>query len=536
MNFEIKRVENGIPKYNITDNINAAKTISTNKLWSGSGFGYSLSGSGVTLGEWDGGLVLTSHQEFGGRVTAPDAAALSTHSTHVAGTMVAAGVSANAHGMSHQANLIEHDWTNDDTEMATEASIGLKVSNHSYGLITGWNYNYYNDSKWVWFGDSAISEVEDYSFGFYNTEAETWDGIAVAYPNYLICKSAGNDRDEGPSGAVNHWFFKNGIKTASTKLRNRDGNGGFDCIASSGVAKNLLTVGAINDITSGYANPSGVVMSSFSCWGPTDDGRIKPDIVANGVSLFSTIESATNAYGSLSGTSMATPSASGSLGLILQYQTMLHGATPLRSSTVKALIINTADEAGAATGPDYTFGWGLMNTLKAVQLMTSDSADGFGTHIRETSLSNGQTKEFEVSCDGTSPLKATICWTDPAATPVGASLDPTNIMLVNDLDVRIVRKRDNTVYQPWILNPASPSTAVPTRSPRRGSRRTSSSATSTPCPSGRSRSARSPRCRRGSGPRRGSPPPRCAAGSGAREGRSRGRRPAVASGECRIRR
>jgi hypothetical protein len=460
--FEIQRFENDLPRYYITDNINAAKTISTNKLWSGGGFGYALSGSGVTLGEWDGGNVLTTHQEFGGRVTSNDPAALSTHSTHVAGTMIAAGVNASAHGMSHQASLIEHDWTNDDGEMASEAGIGLKVSNHSYGLITGWNFNYYGDNKWVWFGDSAISEVEDYSFGFYDTQAETWDGIAYSFPNYLICKSAGNDRNEGPSGAVLHWFFKNGVKTASSKARNRDGNAGYDCIGSGGVGKNVLTVGAVDDLTGGYSTPGGVIMSSFSCWGPTDDGRIKPDIVANGVGLFSTIESGNTNYGSLSGTSMATPNASGSLGLIHQYQAMLHGATPLRSATVKALVINTADEAGPATGPDYNNGWGLMNTLKAVQLMTRDSADGFGSHIREINLAQTTTQQFDVSCDGTAPLRATIAWTDPAGNPTLASLDPPTLMLNNDLDLRIIRKRDNTTYQPYILNPASPSTAATT--------------------------------------------------------------------------
>lgn len=459
--IELQRFENGIPKYYKTDNSNAAATISSNKVHPAGGMGYSLTGSGVLLGEWDGGKVRTTHQELTGRVTSPEGG-LNFHSTHVAGTMIGSGVNANARGMSYQGTLTSHDWNSDDVEMTIEAAAGLKVSNHSYGFITGWDFDYYGDSKWVWFGDSAVSETEDYSFGFYDTQAEDWDLTAVTYPNYLIVKSAGNDRNEGPSGAVNHWFFKSGVKTASVKARSKDGNVGYDCVGGAGIAKNLLTVGAIADIPAGYSTPGGVVMSSFSCWGPTDDGRIKPDIVANGVSLFSSLETADNAYGSLSGTSMAAPNASGSIGLLLHHQANLHGATPLRSSTMKAIIINTADEAGLNPGPDYSNGWGLMNTLKAVQLMTQDTVDGTGTHIRQLNLPQGTTAEFEISSDGILPMKATIGWIDAPGTPSSASLDPSALKIVNDLDMRIIKNKDLTTYTPWILNPAVPSAAATT--------------------------------------------------------------------------
>ncbi len=461
--FELMRIERGIPRYYITENLNAAKTISSNKLWSGAGFGYALSGLGVLLGEWDGGKVLTTHQELTGRVTAADLASLSAHSTHVAGTMIATGVNAAAHGMANQATLISHEWTNDVIEMNNEAIAGLKTSNHSYGLITGWTFNYFNDNKWVWFGDSSVSETEDYGFGFYNSEAENWDGVAETNPNYLICKAAGNDRNEGPSGAVLHWFFKNGVQTLSSKARSRDGRlGGYDCINGAGVGKNILTVGAIDDMTGGYVNPAGVIMSSFSSWGPTDDGRIKPDICGNGVGLTSSVETANNAYGVFSGTSMATPNVTGSIGLLLQLQQNLHGSTPLRSSTMKAIIVNTADEAGPSTGPDYVYGWGVMNTLHAAQLMTLDSAQGSGSHIREIVLNQGTSVQFDISSDGTQPLKATIAWVDPAHTALPASLNPTTLLLINDLDVRIIKKKDLTTYQPWILDPTNPTAAATT--------------------------------------------------------------------------
>src|SRR5690606_23634167 len=68
-----------------------------------------------------------------------------------------------------------------------------------------------------------------------------------------------------------------------------DGNGGtgFDSIGPEGSAKNNITVGAVLKVPD-YTGPSSVVMSAFSSWGPTDDGRIKPDLVAAGVSIFST--------------------------------------------------------------------------------------------------------------------------------------------------------------------------------------------------------------------------------------------------------
>ena len=438
--FELQRLRNGIPQYYTTDNLNAAKTISTDNVWPGGGFGYSLSGSGITLGEWDAGKVRTTHQEFAGRVTSAQGS-LHPHSTHVAGTMVAAGVSATRKGMSFQGTLNSFDWNSDLAEMAAEASNGLRVSNHSYGNIAGWYFDYFGDGKWAWFGDVTVSAVEDYAFGFYGNDARDWDNLAVNAPYYLMVKAAGNDRNEGPGGAITHWVFVGGNWVLQTVARNQDGNGGYDCLEGAAVAKNVLTVGAVNDLTSGYIDPPSVLMSSFSSWGPTDDGRIKPDVVANGVSLSSTLETADNAYGTMSGTSMAAPNVSGSVGLLLQMYKNMHGATSILSSTVKGLIIHTADEAGANPGPDYAFGWGLMNTRKAVQLMTQDSIDGFDSHIRKITVANHDTIEIIVGAGPSAPLRATLCWIDPAGSVSSPSLDPAAKKLVRDFDLRIIKKK-----------------------------------------------------------------------------------------------
>jgi hypothetical protein len=466
--MELQSIENGIPIYFQTDNLNSAKTISTTKVWPTGGNGFSLSGDSVILGEWDGGKPRSTHREYNGRVTTISGQN-NGHSTHVAGTMIASGVNSNAKGMSYKASIRAYSWDSDEANMALEAMNGLRASNHSYGLITGWTYDYFSDSRWAWFGDTTISNTEDYRFGFYNAGAKAMDDIATSAPYYLIMRSAGNDRNEGPGGTTQHWVRINGTWVLRTVTRSNDGRSGYDCINGAALGKNVFTVGAVSAIPAGYSNPSNVVMSSFSSWGPTDDGRIKPDIVADGVSLLSSYYDASIAqykndtsYAYLSGTSMATPSVTGAVGLLLEYQRKIHGSTALRSSTLKALIINTADEAGSNPGPDYIFGWGLMNTYKAIKLMQKDSIEGTPSYIRELLLTQGDTVTFDVGCNGSDSIKATICWTDPSGTPVAAALNPTNKMLVNDLDLRIIRKYDQTTYQPWILNPSSPTSAATT--------------------------------------------------------------------------
>lgn len=369
--IEIQEIrEDGKPIYYTTYNLNAAKTVSTNKLWPGGSSGLNLTGSGITLGEWDGGGVRTTHQEFGGRVTQKDSpSSTGGHATHVAGTLIAAGVYSDAKGMSYQANLDAYDWNSDQAEMAAAASAGLRASNHSYGYHAGWVYNGLGDDNWAWWGDPPIDPTEDWKFGFYSPDDQNLDQIAYDAPYYLIVKSAGNDRGDGPTPGTGHWVW-DGSWVWSTDGRDFDG---YDCIPYEGVGKNILTVGAVNDIPGGYTNPSDVVMSSFSGWGPADDGRIKPDIVGNGIGLVSTYSTSDNSYAPGSGTSMASPNVCGSLGLLIQHYQGLHGGSSMRAATLKALVIHTADEAGPTDGPDYMFGWGLLNSNKAAEVISQDS-------------------------------------------------------------------------------------------------------------------------------------------------------------------
>lgn len=458
--IELQKFEYGLPVYDATDNLNAARTLGSDLVWQSGLMGFNLSGAGQILGLWEaGGHPLSTHQELTGRMFQMDGTTLVTqHATHVAGTMIASGVNSIAIGMSHGATINYYNSTNDLSEVATAAANGLKVTNHSYGVPRGWRFDYFDDGKWAWFGDPAISEVEDWQFGFYSANSATWDNLLFNAPNILVVKSAGNDRsDTGPAPGGEHWALIGGQWQLSNTVRNRDGGvDGFDCINDPrGIAKNTLTIGAVNDIPNGYLQPSNVVMSNFSNWGPLDDGRIKPDVVANGIGLTSSNNESPTSYASLSGTSMSTPNVSGSVGLILEYQQSINPGVTLKASTIKSLIIHTADEAGAAPGPDYTFGWGLMNTFNAVRLMRLNSDLGNAELIKELSLNNGNQYSFQVQSIGSEPLKATIVWTDPAGTPPPVSLNPPNIMLVNDLDIRIIGP--GGTYFPWILDKNNPS-------------------------------------------------------------------------------
>ena len=454
------------PLYRTTNNLIAAATTSTSAVWSGGGAGLNLSGSGVILGIWDGGPVRTTHQEYGGRVVVKDGStATAAHATHVGGTMIASGVVTPAKGMSPAANLWSNDWNTDISEMAARAAEGLQVSNHSYGYIAGWSYNTKGDSRWVWYGHEPYNTTTDYGFGAYESISHDWDFVSFNAPDYLIVKSSGNDRCEGPdSQPVEHWVYDYTINNwvLSTAERDKDGGTyGFDCISYQGVAKNILTVGSVKDIEAGYQQPSDVILVSSSSTGPADDGRIKPDIVANGSDLYSSSSTSDNSYSRMSGTSMATPNTSGSAGLLIQHHFNLTGSYSIRSATLKGLIIHTASESGTNPGPDYKFGWGLLNTQKAALLMSEDASNGLNFNIRELTLSQGDTILIPVYTKGTEPLTTTICWTDPPSTVYGQYLNDATPMLVNDLDIRLISDSEDT-YLPWKLDGVNPSAAATT--------------------------------------------------------------------------
>lgn len=409
----------GIPLFMKSHNNGAASTIKVDKLRSGGSLGLDLTGDSMIAGIWEaqGGYPLNSHVDLTGRITAIDGGGGdSFHATHVAGTIMSSGSSTFfgiGKGIAYEASLVAGDSENDLSEMATQAGSGLLVSNHSYGLGA--------ESLPLWY------------FGAYNSRASATDVITANFPYYVPVISAGNDRNANPS--IN-----------ATK-------GGYDLLTGPSNAKNSITSAAVESV-SNYTSPFSVVMSTFSNYGPTDDGRIKPDISSKGVDVNSTSNASNTSYANSSGTSMSAPSITGLIVLLQEHYNNVNSNFML-AATAKGLLLHTADEAGVADGPDYRFGWGLANGEKAAQAITNSETTSL---VEEASLSNSAERVFGVKATGGEPLMISISWTDPAAFPIEGSEDDRSVRLINDLD--IVLSKGGVDYFPWKLDPINASSGA----------------------------------------------------------------------------
>ena len=387
-------------------NLASGQLIKADSLYPSGSLGVNITGTGMVAGIWDGGAVRETHELLAGRVSNQAGQAALTlsgqnHMTHVSGTIVGKDIAAqpSARGIAYSATAQNYDWNNDKTEMTTFAANGFLVSNHSYG--------YANDNttaQWV--------------FGAYDSEALAWDVITKNAPNYLPFVAAGNEQaSNGNSGKPGYVA-------------------GYDVITGASAAKNVMTVGAVNGDKS---------MSSYSNFGPTDDGRLKPDLVAKGTGINSAQATADDAYSGngagSSGTSYATPAAAASGLLLQQYYNSAWGSY-MRASTLKALMIGTAEDLGNP-GPDLKFGWGLLNVeaagnaIKRRSPNTSPASTSYtypaarGAIIEEITANpaagSEMTRRFRAK--GGEPIVATMCWTDDEGTEqVSADgTDPTAV-------------------------------------------------------------------------------------------------------------
>lgn len=301
--------------------------------------------------------------------------------------------------------------------------------------------------------------------------------------------SCGNDRLEGPGVSPGTYYYRTGPNTWAPMTFTRDWDdgdaSGYDTISSPGTAKNVLTVGACEDVFYtnggntyfGYAPGANAVPAPFSGAGPTDDGRIKPDLAAVGITnhplrqalaqytggvpygLITPIAGADDDYtGSAAGTSFAAPGITGGLGLVMQRGAQVYPGFPAtngwRTSTLKAVAIDTCDDV-ANPGPDYRLGYGIFNAKSAVLRVNADHNIGRGSLIKEFVLAPSNSVSWVVVSDGSSNLTVTAAWSDPlgpALTSITGA-DPTNAMLVNNIDLRVRNLDLATNYFPWVLNP-----------------------------------------------------------------------------------
>lgn len=463
--FVLVDFEGDQPVYEKTENLNAA--ISSHTQFVRGTAPFSVNGTGMTLGLWEaGGIPRTTHQEFGppSRITVIDGTSTtSSHATHVAGTLIATGVVPSVRGMAPGANIVAYSSTSDSTEMlaAGAASPGqagkVYVSNHSYGFDRGWE----DEGVWVWVGtfvdDGNPANDVDQRFGRYDSNSATWDGLTYNLPYYLPFISAGNHGNDGPPAAGQAW--RQGTTSGTERTYSAaahpagDGayKGGYDTCEGKKLAKNVVTVGATLDaVVSGERSLAAGTLTAFSSTGPVDDGRIKPDVVANGNTVTSSTNTSDTSTGSSNGTSMASPTAAGSAILLQQYYGNRFPGQAMRASTLKALILHTADDIGNP-GPDYRYGWGLMNTLAAATLI-KDHADASGTAaLMESSVSTAQTSRTHIIPHraGTA-LRVTLCWTDPAGTAKTSGHDVRTRDLVNDLNLTVTGPGGAT-HLPYVM-------------------------------------------------------------------------------------
>ena len=423
---DVYAIEAGRPKFTLHNEEAAANSNVTPLL----GPPYNLNGSGITVMVRDEGRIF-SHSDLAGRLQfAADVASQQPvqHATHVAGTIGGTGMAipgVGARGFATACGIVSYDLNGDETAEVRDAhnQFGAVLSNHSYGFATGWDNGVFIDNQ--------------STFGIYSTFARNWDGL-VRSDAVIIVKSAGNDRaDNGPGHP------HDGTLAADGEY--------YNCTDQSATGKNILVVGAVTDAAHAGTASTTQFVTAFSSSGPTADGRLRPEISANGDTLTSCDNTPVtgNTYVSLSGTSMAAAAVSGASALFLQrYKQRFGLASFCAPHYLRAIYAQTATDFGRE-GPDYLHGFGMLDLAAAIALFEADA----GTLPRLPSdMSSSALPEhwYALSSDGIAPIKATLCWTDDAGDMLAKKA------LVNDLDLRLVRADDQSIVRPFILDPANP--------------------------------------------------------------------------------
>jgi subtilisin family serine protease len=381
---------------------------------------YGLDGSGVTVLVYDGGK-MASHGDFGDRmeVGASDTASTSDHATHVGGTIGGdgAGSGGQYRGMAPAVDIISYGFEQEG------------------GLSQGFLYTDPGDLE-ADYGEAISAYGADLSNNSIGTNTA---------PNGFPCEWEGN---YGATGAlidsIARGAFGSPFRIVWANGNERQGSARcgetYLTTAPPACAKNHITVGALDSDTDG--------VTSFTSWGPCDDGRLKPDISAPGCQDGGdggvTSTSSSGGYTVKCGTSMASPTTAGVAALILErYRSGFPLQPDIHNSTIKAILATTAEDI-VEPGPDYQTGYGSIRAVPAVDLVT----DG---RFVEAQVGQGETYSFLLLVDPLDPeLKVTLAWDDPPGTP---NVDP---VLVNDLDLRVIDSGGQTHY-PWTLDPANPS-------------------------------------------------------------------------------
>lgn len=265
-------------------------------------------GEGVTVLVRDDGAVF-EHIDFQGRMdNSSSGISRGDHGDGVAGLIAGAGnLDPNNQGMAYGSDMYVIDYVSSflDETMDLVNNNGVLITNSSYS--DGCNRGYSGNTR--------------------NVDQQMFQN-----PELLHVFSAGNDGESDCDyGAGPNW----GNITGGHKI-----------------GKNVIAVANLNNLN---------VVESSSSRGPAFDGRIKPDIAANGFGHVSTIEA--QGYEPFGGTSAAAPVVAGISSMMYQAYRDVHGETP-KAGLIKAILLNTATDLGNK-GPDFIFGWGSINAHKA---------------------------------------------------------------------------------------------------------------------------------------------------------------------------
>lgn len=428
---------------------------------------YSLSGKGIGVAIWDQGSVLATHVEFDDRIELRDSGQPpDDHATQVAGTIAASGNKEkggepDAEGIAPASKIYSFFWKDDIAKLRglAQTDPAISITNHSYSVTRGWSF-VRTMGLWGWYGDPRVSPTEDYRFGKYDLRSSDIDEVIADFPRLTVFVAAGNNRNPlGYPKAVDedwtgrHWLpILHSSVDGPMRLPDRQHDGGYDTLEDLGVAKNVITIGAMEDIPKEKElAPEGVVVTGYSNWGPTDDGRIKPDLVANGADLRTPIAVKIGevydkyAHGNKDGTSMASPTAAGIAALLDELSIAKRGK-PLRGDEMKAVLVATA--VSPTKGPTYRTGWGAIDALAAGRMVSGD----FGSVVSLTA-GPGQTKLKLVRTVG--QMRVTMVWIDPPGVANIGGLNNRTPTLTYDFDLSLVDPTGKA-YFPWSLDVEHP--------------------------------------------------------------------------------